>query len=94
MERLVIVTPLQALREIREVWAGAECGDPVHAQEAYAIGLCKQMYDIAVEALRDGRELEKQVVAATQWLNADGSPCDGFRFREEMLKLRQMVESR
>jgi len=44
--------PLRAaLAEIREVWAGAECGEPVYAQEAYAIRLCKQMYGIAVEAL-------------------------------------------
>ena len=42
---------VEALEEIREVWAGAECGEPVHAQEAYAIHLCKQMYAIAVQAL-------------------------------------------
>lgn len=41
----------RALAEIREVWAGAECGEPVHAQEAYAIHLCKQMYQIACDAL-------------------------------------------
>ena len=87
------MTPLQALREIREVWAGAECGDPVYAQEAYALNLCKQMYDIAVEAIKDGRELEEQVAAATQWMNHDGWPYDGQRFREEMLKLREMVDS-
>ena len=29
----------RALHEIAEEWAGAECGEPVHAQEAYAIGL-------------------------------------------------------
>lgn len=41
----------RALEEIREVWAGAECGEPVHAQEAYAIRLCKQQYQIACDAL-------------------------------------------
>jgi len=41
----------RALAEIREVWAGAECGEPVTAQEAYAIHLCKQMYQIACDAL-------------------------------------------
>jgi hypothetical protein len=39
------------LAEIREVWAGAEVGEPVYAQEAYAIRLCKQMYDLACDAL-------------------------------------------
>ena len=37
------------LHEIAEEWAGAECGEPVHAQEAYAIALAKRMYTIAVE---------------------------------------------
>ena len=41
----------EALAEIREVWAGSECGQPVHAQEAYAIHLCKQMYELACAAL-------------------------------------------
>lgn len=41
----------RALAEIREVWAGSECGEPVYAQEAYAIRLCKQMYQIACDAL-------------------------------------------
>jgi hypothetical protein len=40
----------RALHEIAEEWAGAECGEPVHAQEAYAIALAKRMYTIAVEA--------------------------------------------
>ena len=40
-----------ALEEIREVWAGSEVGVPIYAQEAYAIRLCKQMYQIAVGAL-------------------------------------------
>ena len=40
----------RALHEIAEEWAGAECGEPVHAQEAYAIGLAKRMYALAVEA--------------------------------------------
>lgn len=42
----------RALHEIAEEWAGAECGEPVHAQEAYAIGLAKRMYALAAEALR------------------------------------------
>lgn len=46
------------LAEIREVWAGAEVGEPVHAQEAYAIRLCKQMYQIAVDALASSRQGE------------------------------------
>ena len=41
-----------ALHEIAEEWAGAECGEPVHAQEAYAIGLSKRMYALAAESLR------------------------------------------
>lgn len=41
-----------ALHDIAEEWAGAECGDPVYAQEAYAIGLAKRMYALAVEVLR------------------------------------------
>jgi chromosome segregation ATPase len=35
------------LHEIAEEWAGAECGEPVTAQEGYAIGLCKRMYRLA-----------------------------------------------
>ena len=41
----------RALHEIAEEWAGAECGEPVHAQEAYAIGLANRMYALAVEGL-------------------------------------------
>lgn len=41
-----------ALHEIAEEWAGAECGEPVYAQEAYAIGLAKRMYSIAAKALK------------------------------------------
>jgi hypothetical protein len=44
----------RALREIAEEWAGAECGEPVTAQEAYAIHLCKRMYGIAVAAIAAG----------------------------------------
>ena len=36
------------LHEITEEWAGAECGEPVTAQEAYAIQLAKRMYQLAV----------------------------------------------
>lgn len=39
------------LHEIAEEWAGAECGEPVHAQEAYAIGLARRMYALAVEGM-------------------------------------------
>jgi hypothetical protein len=42
-----------ALHEIAEEWAGAECGEPVHAQEAYAIGLAKRMYSLAAAALKE-----------------------------------------
>lgn len=42
----------RALREIAEEWAGAECGEPVTAQEAYAIHLAKRMYQLAMEALK------------------------------------------
>jgi hypothetical protein len=42
----------RALHEIAEEWAGAECGEPVYAQEAYAIGLAKRMYGLAAQALR------------------------------------------
>lgn len=42
----------RALHEVAEEWAGSECGVPVHAQEAYAIGLAKRMYELAVEAMK------------------------------------------
>lgn len=41
----------EALAEIREVWAGAEVGEPVYAQEAYAVFLCRQMFEIAARAI-------------------------------------------
>lgn len=41
----------RALHEIAEEWAGAECGMPVTAQEAYAIELVKRMARMASEAL-------------------------------------------
>lgn len=40
------------LHDIAEEWAGAECGEPVYAQEAYAIGLAQRMARIAYEALK------------------------------------------
>lgn len=43
-----------ALAEIREEWAGAECGIPVTAQEAYAIQLARRLYEIAAGALSVG----------------------------------------
>ena len=39
------------LHEIAEEWAGSECGEPMTAQEAYAISVAKRMYAIAVRAL-------------------------------------------
>lgn len=42
----------RALHEVAEEWAGAECGEPVHAQEAYAIELARRMYGLAADALR------------------------------------------
>lgn len=51
-ELLARVRELEAaLAEIREIWAGAEVGEPVYVREAYAIRLCKQMYKLAVDAL-------------------------------------------
>jgi hypothetical protein len=47
----------RALHDVAEEWAGAECGEPVHAQEAYAIGLAKRMYSLAVAALGPNAEL-------------------------------------
>lgn len=41
----------RALHDIAEEWAGAECGEPVYAQEAYAIELAKRMYALAVKGL-------------------------------------------
>jgi len=46
----------RALHDICEEWAGAECGEPVYAQEAYAIGLAKRMYALAVEGLKQPTE--------------------------------------
>ena len=46
-----------ALHDIAEEWAGAECGEPVHAQEAYAIALAKRMYALAATALRPNVEV-------------------------------------
>lgn len=37
------------------------------------------------------QDLKAQAKSAVAWLNTDGSPCDGFRFREEMERLREMV---
>lgn len=50
-ERAARMAAEQALREIVEEWAGAECGEPVYAQEAYAISLAKRMYALAAAAL-------------------------------------------
>lgn len=50
----------RVLHEIAEEWAGAECGEPVHAQEAYAIGLARRMYKLAVEGLTFNAKLTGQ----------------------------------
>jgi hypothetical protein len=44
----------RALHDICEEWAGAECGEPAYAQEAYAIGLAKRMYELAKSAIDNG----------------------------------------
>ena len=49
----------RALHEVAEEWAGAECGEPVHAQEAYAIALAKRMYSLAAEALTPNVGIER-----------------------------------
>lgn len=36
------------LHEIAEEWAGSECGEPVTAQEGYAIMLLKRIYALAI----------------------------------------------
>lgn len=46
---------LRALHEIAEEYAGAECGTPVTAQEAYAIELARRMCGLAAEALAAAR---------------------------------------
>ena len=42
----------RALHNIAEEWALSECGEPVYAQEAYAIGVAKRMYSLAIECLK------------------------------------------
>lgn len=42
-----------ALHEIAEEYAGSECGEPITAQEAYAVELARRMGRMAAEA-RDG----------------------------------------
>lgn len=46
----------RALHEIAEEWAGAECGEPVYAQEAYAINLARSMYSLAANALNGTKD--------------------------------------
>ena len=53
----------RALHEIAEEWAGAECGEPVYAQEAYAITLAKRMYALAVEGLTPNARAVAQTTA-------------------------------
>lgn len=61
-----------ALEHIREIWAGSECGEPKYAQEAYAINLCKEMYQEAVDALA-GRATERE----SSWQPIETAPEDG-----------------
>jgi hypothetical protein len=56
----------RALHEIAEEWAGAECGEPVHAQEAYAIGLARRMYALAVEGLTPNDSISGHQRPATE----------------------------
>lgn len=56
----------RALHEIAEEWAGAECGEPVHAQEAYAIGLAKRMYALATEGLTPNVRANRPTRAAQE----------------------------
>jgi hypothetical protein len=51
----------RALHDIAEEWAGAECGEPVYAQEAYAIGLAQRMYALAAEALRLNAQVRQRL---------------------------------
>ena len=37
-------------------------------------------------------KLRAQVRSFLYWFDSDGSPCDGFRFREELAKLREMID--
>ena len=48
------------LHEIAEEWAGSECGEPMTAQEAYAVRVAKRMYAIAVRALVPNTTRETQ----------------------------------
>ena len=70
----------RALHEVAEEWVGAECGEPVHAQEAYAIALAQRMYRLAAEALAAGRE------ADTGTTHADGCWNWGARHYECALR--------
>ena len=49
--QVIIYRQRRALHEIAEEWAGAECGVPVTAQEAYAIELARRMYRLACDGL-------------------------------------------
>ncbi len=53
MQKEEITTLRAKIEEIREIWAGSEIGEPVTAQERYAIWLCKQMYGVTIEALKE-----------------------------------------
>lgn len=64
-------------------WQCGKCGYPLVA------GTCDNGCDTFPE--EELTKLKQQVRAFLEWFNSDGSPCDGFRFREECDKLRQMV---
>ena len=72
----------RALHEIAEVWAGAECGEPVYAQEAYAIGLARRMYALAVEGLTPNDSFNELIT-----LRADAERYREWRraFREDVM---------
>lgn len=66
----------RALRGIVEEWTGAECGEPVHAQEAYAIALARRMYEIAAAALAEPAVVKESLTAALDSLDARESALE------------------
>lgn len=73
----VIERQSRALHEIAEEWAGSECGVPLYASEAYAIGLAKRMYALAVEGLTPHEHLCHDSDCAVHNMPAyPNGPCD------------------
>ncbi len=78
------------------------CGRPLRQENACPSWKCSVCgYPLSAGTCDNGcgefrkdelTELKQQVRAFLNWFNADGSPCDGFRFREECDKLRSMVD--